>query len=66
MFLCLIHYFSEKKSHVQEHKEFLERQDQQVKNVMQLCMRTIKVMKSEQVNINPLSTYSRFGLPNLL
>ncbi|KOB73594.1 Uncharacterized protein OBRU01_10581 [Operophtera brumata] len=56
---------SERKSHVQEHKEFLERQDQQVKNVLQLCMRTIKEMKSEQVKLTDFTILERVTKSNV-
>lgn len=42
-------YFSENKGYLEEHRNLLERQDQKVKNVLQMCMRTIKEMKSETV-----------------
>ncbi|XP_049875756.1 early boundary activity protein 2-like isoform X2 [Pectinophora gossypiella] len=38
---------SDDKRHVKEHKLLLERQDHQVKNMLSLCMRTIKEMKTD-------------------
>ncbi|XP_047031911.1 uncharacterized protein LOC124638834 isoform X1 [Helicoverpa zea] len=57
---------SESKRYVKEQKEILERQDQQVKNVLQLCMRTIKEMKSDNSFNAQQQTGSRSPLPHVV
>ncbi|XP_075980540.1 uncharacterized protein LOC142979495 [Anticarsia gemmatalis] len=49
---------SESKQYVKEHKEILERQNQQVKNMLQMCMRTIQEIKTN----NPIHV-SRLEAP---
>nr|XP_013189680.1 unnamed protein product [Amyelois transitella] len=49
---------SENKHHVKAHKKLLERKDSQVKNVLQMCMQTIKGMQSDQFLGGGLSSMS--------
>ncbi|KAG6445073.1 hypothetical protein O3G_MSEX003715 [Manduca sexta] len=55
---------SDSKRYLQEHKEVLERQDQKVKNVLQLCMRTIKEMKSESMYIDSTASKKQQAISN--
>ncbi|XP_045775014.1 uncharacterized protein LOC123873947 isoform X2 [Maniola jurtina] len=49
---------SDNKNYVKELKLMLERQDNQVKNVLSLCMNTIKEMKTGSMFFNPNQTQS--------
>ncbi|KAJ0174555.1 hypothetical protein K1T71_009663 [Dendrolimus kikuchii] len=61
---------SENKSYLEEHRNLLERQDQKVKNVLQMCMRTIKEMKSDPVYVErenvPQHSSNQAGLPRII
>ncbi|XP_026321569.1 early boundary activity protein 1-like [Hyposmocoma kahamanoa] len=50
---------SDDKRQIKEHKMFLQRQDNQVQNVLSLCMRTIKEMKQDPLIMSPFNHSSQ-------
>ncbi|CAH0588949.1 unnamed protein product [Chrysodeixis includens] len=57
---------SESKRYVKEQKEILERENQQVKNVLQICMRTIQKLKSDNSFNSSLQTSNHHSLPHVV